>query len=83
MKLATVFVASGLAAAAVTAFAAPTNRYPNLEQAQQLIDQSYAHIETARKDNHDDFGGHASRAEELLRQAKGELDQAAMYRDRH
>jgi hypothetical protein len=83
MKLITAFVATGLAVATVAAFASPTSHFPNLEQAQQLIDQSYAHIETARKDSHDDFGGHASRAEDLLRQAKAELDQAAMYREHH
>jgi hypothetical protein len=81
MKRITAFLAAGLAVSAVAAFASPTSHFPNLEQAQQLIDQSYGHIEAARKDNHDEFGGHASRAEELLRQAKAELDQAAMYRE--
>ena len=68
---------------AATAFAAPPSQYPNLETAQQLIDQSSAHIEAARKNNRDQFGGHAERALQLLQQAKDELREAAVYNERH
>jgi hypothetical protein len=76
--------AAGLALCSVTsAFAVPPSQYPNLEAAQQLIDQSSAHIEAARKDHHDQFDGHAQRALQLLQQAKGELREAAAYNERH
>ncbi|MEM5312749.1 hypothetical protein [Paraburkholderia sp. JHI869] len=68
---------------ATTAFAAPPSQYPNLETAQQLIDQSSSHIEAARKDHRAQFGGHAERALQLLQQAKDELREAAVYNERH
>ncbi|WP_322051759.1 hypothetical protein [Paraburkholderia bannensis] len=83
MKLITALIAAALTVPAAAAFAAQPDHFPNLVHAQQLIDQSNGLIETARRDNHDDFGGHATRAEELLRQAKAELDQAARYREHH
>lgn len=74
---------AGLALCCVaTAFAAPS-QYPNLEAAQQLIDQSSSHIEAARKDHRDQFGGHAEHALQLLQQAKDELREAAVYNERH
>jgi hypothetical protein len=74
---------AGLALCCVTsAFAAPSSQYPNLEAAQQLIDQSSAHIQAARNNHHDEFDGHAERALQLLQQAKAELREAAAYNER-
>jgi hypothetical protein len=73
----------GLAMLAPVAFAAAASQFPNLDTAQRLIDQSSAHIQEARKDNRDEFGGHAERALALLQQAKSELNAAAMYRETH
>jgi hypothetical protein len=72
---------AGLAICCVTsAFAAPS--YENLDAAQQLIDQSSAHIEAARNNRHGEFGGHADRALQLLQQAKAELREAAAYNEK-
>jgi hypothetical protein len=73
----------GLVVFAAAAFAAPASQFPNLNEAVKLIDQSSAHIQDARKANHDGFGGHAERALELLQQAKSELNAAATYRETH
>ncbi|CAG9267174.1 hypothetical protein [Paraburkholderia unamae] len=83
-RLSIIAASAGLALCCVaSAFAAPPSQYPNLETAQQLIDQSSGHIEAARKDHHDQFGGHAERALQLLQQAKDELREAAVYNERH
>ncbi|HKT92149.1 MAG TPA: hypothetical protein VJS18_08230 [Paraburkholderia sp.] len=82
-RLAILAASVGLALVTVSAFAAPVSEFPNLASADQLIDQSSAHIQEARKANHDDFGGHAERAVQLLQQAKAELNAAAIYRATH
>jgi hypothetical protein len=51
-------------------------QHPNLEAAQNLIDQAFQRVVTAQKDDHYDMQGHAERAKQLLQQAKGELNQA-------
>jgi hypothetical protein len=81
-KLISGVMLSALALTAVTAMA-QQNHYPNLESAQQTIDQAIGRIEAARHDTRDGFGGHASKAEALLREAKAELNQAAAYRGNH
>lgn len=77
------FVAASLTLSLATAaaFAGQLSSFPNLESAAKLMDQSAAKIQEARKDNRDQFGGHAERALALLQQARQELDAAAMYRE--
>lgn len=77
------FVFSSVALTAVTAMAQQMNHFANLVQEQQMIDQTINRIENTRREGHDQFGGHAAKAEELLRQAKSELNAAAEYRAHH
>ncbi|WP_155646085.1 hypothetical protein [Burkholderia diffusa] len=77
-------VISCLAVGACAAVASPyTNRYPNLNSAQGLIDQSIQCINQAQVNNREKFGNHAERAKTLLREARAELDQAAIYHDQY
>ena len=52
-------------------------RHPNLEAAQQLIDQAFNRISAAQQANEFDMGGHAQHAKDLLAQASREVRQAA------
>jgi len=52
-------------------------RHPNLEAAQQLIDQALGRLDAAQRANEYDMGGHAARAKDLLMQAKGEIRAAS------
>jgi hypothetical protein len=52
-------------------------RHPNLEAAQQLIDQALGRLDAAQRANEYDMGGHAQNAKNLLMQAKGEIRAAA------
>ncbi|MGD0914655.1 MAG: hypothetical protein ABR928_22395 [Terracidiphilus sp.] len=52
-------------------------RHPNLEAAQQLVDQAFTRISAAQQANEFDMGGHAARAKDLLQQASREIRQAA------
>jgi hypothetical protein len=53
------------------------HRHGNLAAAQSFIVQAYQKIDVAQRDNHDDLGGHAQRAKDLLSQADAEIRQAA------
>jgi hypothetical protein len=55
------------------------NRHGNLAEAQRHIIQAYEKIEAARRDNNDDLGGHAGKAQQLLSEADRELKEAAEY----
>ncbi len=52
-------------------------RHPNLEAAQQLVDQAFSRISDAQRANEFDMAGHAARAKDLLQQASREIRQAA------
>ncbi len=52
-------------------------RRPNLEAAQQFIDQAMNRISAAQQANEFDMGGHAQRAKDLLQRASREIRQAA------
>ena len=74
---------------AVSASAAPPiqdispYRHGNLAEAQQLTVQAFDRITAAQIDNSYDFGGHAGRAKELLREANIELKMAAEAANHH
>ncbi len=53
------------------------SRHENLAAAQHLIEQAYQKITDAQKANHNELGGHAQKAKELLDQANRELGMAA------
>jgi len=57
-------------------------RHPNLEAAQQLIDQAMGRLTDAQRANEYDMAGHAARAKDLLMQAKGEIRAAARAANR-
>ncbi len=79
-KVALVLVSVLLAA---TAFAFEF-KHPNLRDAHQAAEAAIHHIEMAQQANKGvEFGGHAERAIELLRQAQHELAEAERYRDTH
>ncbi|WP_050454967.1 hypothetical protein [Candidatus Burkholderia verschuerenii] len=79
-RIAAALTFAGLALTAAIAMA-QMNHY-DFGPAQQMIDQTLGRIENMRRDGHDQFDGHALKAEELLRQAKAELNAAAEYRAR-
>jgi len=60
-------------------------KHPNLKDAYQACINSIKHIQLAQKnnDNNGVFGGHAGNAEQLLQQAKREIELADEYRDAH
>ncbi len=53
------------------------HRHGNLAAAQRYIVQAYQKIDAAQGDNHEQLGGHAQRAKDLLTQADEELRLAA------
>jgi hypothetical protein len=53
------------------------HRHGNLAAAQSYIVQAYQKLDAAQRDNHDDLGGHAQRAKDLLTQADAEIRSAA------
>ncbi|HTW82293.1 MAG TPA: hypothetical protein VME23_22290 [Terracidiphilus sp.] len=67
----------GAALAAGGMLVAQGPRHPNLEAAQQLIDQAIGKLDAAQHANEYDMGGHAANAKSLLVQAKGEIRAAA------
>jgi hypothetical protein len=52
-------------------------RHPNLEAAQQLVDQAIARVAAAQQANDFDMNGHAQHAKDLLARASNEIRQAA------
>jgi len=72
----------GAALAAGGTLVAQGPRHPNLEAAQQLIDQAFSRISAAQRANEFDMGGHAQRAKDLLAQASREIRQAAKAANR-
>jgi hypothetical protein len=57
--------------------------HPALAEAQRLIGSAEGKIDEAQAAWHDKLGGHAQRAKELLKQADGELTQAAVYANKY
>ncbi|WP_244846385.1 hypothetical protein [Caballeronia sp. SL2Y3] len=78
-----IITAAALAIAATTAMAAGGAVNHDIEGAHQLVDQGYRHIEAAQSAGRGQFGGHAEKAKQLLKQAQAELDQAAVYYAEH
>jgi hypothetical protein len=58
-------------------------RHPNLAAAQASIAHASEHIDTAQRDTHGRFGGHAEKAKELLARAAQELKEGAEYNNHH
>ena len=77
--LAAVLVCAGIAVAQAPSENIDPHRYGNLADAQHHIVQAYQKIEEAQRENKDDLGGHAKKAEELLSDADRELKAAAEF----
>jgi hypothetical protein len=60
-----------------------SHRHGNLAAAQSYIVQAYQKIDSAQRDNHDQLGGHAQKAKDLLTQADAELRLAANVANDH
>jgi hypothetical protein len=58
-------------------------KHPNLAEAQMHIHQAMQKIDEAQQANHENLGGHADKAKDLLAQADRELKAAAEYADHH
>jgi hypothetical protein len=59
------------------------HRHPHLAEAQRLISSAEGQIDQAQAAWKDKLGDHAQRAKDLLRQADGELKQAAEYSNKY
>ncbi|SAK44170.1 hypothetical protein AWB80_00723 [Caballeronia pedi] len=77
------FVFASVALTAVNAMAQQMGRFAGFESELHMIDDTINRVEAQRHAGHEDFGGHASKAETLLRQAKAELNAATEYRVHH
>ena len=76
----TTIFAGGVAAGQVNINA---QRHPHLAEAQRLISSAEGEIDQAQVAWKDKLGGHAQRAKDLLKQADGELKQAAEYANKY
>ena len=65
------------------AVAGPEAGHPNLIAARDHIQQAIEKLHAAQAANHDDMGGHAAKAEELLHEAEHEVKMAAEAANRH
>src|ERR1700722_2619770 len=63
--------------------AGPLKGHPHLEAARRHVNQALEACRAAHAEDPQEFGGHRARAEELLNQAKAELDAAAQFANTH
>ncbi len=59
------------------------SRHPNLATAQKLTAEAYDKISLAQQANHNDMGGHAQKAKNLLVQVNNELKLAAEWANKN
>jgi hypothetical protein len=57
------------------------HRHPNLASAQHHLQEAWGNAEEARKENKDELGGHAGKAQEHISAADMELKAAAEFAD--
>jgi hypothetical protein len=81
--LAVLLVLGGVAVAQRPVEDIDAHRHPHLAAAQHHIGAAWQEAETARVDNHEQFGGHAEKALEHLQAADRELKEAAEYANGH
>jgi hypothetical protein len=67
----------GLSALSVQVFAGPEAGHPNIIAAREDAQHAIEKMKAAQAANEYDMGGHAAKAEQLLRQAEGEMKMAA------
>ena len=83
IALVATLVFGGLAVAQRPVANIDAKQHPNLAAAQEHISQAFQRIEEARTVNHEELGGHAEKANQLLVQADQELKAAAEYANHH
>jgi hypothetical protein len=67
-----------------SAFAGDFKGHPNLKKAHNKVEEAIKHLEEAKNGvSGDPFGGHRDNAENLLKQALSEIDQAGQYAESH
>jgi len=67
----------GLSALSTQVFAGPEAGHPNIIAAREDAQHAIEKMKAAQAANEYDMGGHAAKAEQLLRQAEGEMKLAA------
>lgn len=68
----------------VVALAGPLKGHPHLKAARNSINKALMDCKAAKaEEKSGEFGGHRDKAEDLLTQAKGELDAAAEFANAH
>jgi len=67
----------GLSALSTQVFAGPEAGHPNIIAAREDAQHAIEKMKAAQVANEYDMGGHAAKAEQLLRQAEGEMKMAA------
>ncbi len=58
-------------------------KHKHLQAAHKKIEAALKDLGEAKNGKDGDFGGHRDKAEELLKQASGEIDQAADFADKN
>ncbi|HVO33845.1 MAG TPA: hypothetical protein VMU17_08005 [Elusimicrobiota bacterium] len=77
-------VAAVVGFGAGTLLAGPMAGHPNLKAAMRSINKALEDCRRAHADERNgEFGGHRDKAEQLLAQAKAELEAAAQFANRH
>ena len=79
--LAGALVCGGFALAQGPAVNVDPHRHPNLAEAQHHIQQAFAKLDEAQRENKDRLGGHAEKAKQLLDAADREIKEAAEFAD--
>ena len=67
----------GLSALSTQVFAGPEANHPNIIAAREDAQHAIEKMKAAQAANEYDMGGHAAKAEQLLKQAEGEMKLAA------
>lgn len=81
--LAGALVCGGFALAQGPVVSVDPHRHPNLAEAQHHLQQAYAKLDEAQRENKDRLGGHAEKAKDLLDAADREIKEAAEFSDHH
>jgi len=76
MKKTTLLAVIGLSLTAGAALAEKVMDWHDLDKVHKHVQESIHEMERARAANHYDMAGHGAKAEELLRQAEHELNEA-------
>ena len=74
-----VLIACSLALASAAAFAVEWKGHPHLKRAHEAIENAAKALQAAKDEKRGEFGGHRDKAEQLLREAQHEIEEAVEY----